>query len=158
MTQKTVLAFPAICAFALGIALNMHKPEPPPKTALIPNQYLVSEFNLVNFWAPWCPPCVEEIPELNKIHLEYKQHGLSVVGIAIDTEENVNAFEEKVALLYPSFAEPHLGNTLMESAGNPHGALPFTILVNRKGDVLYRYTKGILHYEDAEQLFKPLIK
>lgn len=57
---------------------------------------------LVNFWATWCGPCVEEMPALQSLHNKFKDRGFSVVGIAVDdTEENVRETIRRFGITYP---------------------------------------------------------
>ena len=57
---------------------------------------------LVNFWATWCAPCIEEMPALQSLHNKFKDRGFQVVGIAVDdTEENVRETIQKFGITYP---------------------------------------------------------
>jgi peroxiredoxin len=57
---------------------------------------------LVNFWATWCAPCIEEMPALQSLHVKFKDRGFQVVGIAVDdTEENVREVVQRYGITYP---------------------------------------------------------
>jgi peroxiredoxin len=57
---------------------------------------------LVNFWATWCAPCIEEMPALQSLHAKFKDRGFQVVGIAVDdTEENVREVVQRYGITYP---------------------------------------------------------
>ena len=56
---------------------------------------------LVNFWATWCPPCVEELPLLNAFYREQQARGWTVVGVAIDQPSAVRSFTQKLPLAFP---------------------------------------------------------
>jgi thiol-disulfide isomerase/thioredoxin len=91
---------------------------------------------LVNFWATWCPPCVEEMPDLERI---YQQNcASSVVGIAIDNAANVQAFLRSTPVNYPIILAGLESSALMRSLGNTSGGLPFTVLVSPHGEVGFR--------------------
>lgn len=57
---------------------------------------------LVNFWATWCAPCIEEMPALQSLHNKFKDRGFQVIGIAVDdTEENVREALQRYGITYP---------------------------------------------------------
>ncbi len=57
---------------------------------------------LVNFWATWCGPCIEELPALQKLHQKFQARGFQVVGIAVDdTLENVKEVVQRYGITYP---------------------------------------------------------
>ena len=57
---------------------------------------------LLNFWATWCAPCIEEMPALQSLHTKFKDRGFQVIGIAVDdTEENVRETIQKFGITYP---------------------------------------------------------
>jgi thiol-disulfide isomerase/thioredoxin len=90
---------------------------------------------ILNFWATWCPPCVEEMPELGHLQRSYGEAGLQVVGIGIDQAARIKAFEERMALGYPLLVAGAAGAELGRRFGNPSGALPFTVVLDRSGRV-----------------------
>jgi peroxiredoxin len=62
---------------------------------------------LVNFWATWCPPCVEEMPSLEKLHRTLGPEGLAVVGVSVDEDEAaLRAFVQKVGVTFPTLRDP----------------------------------------------------
>ena len=57
---------------------------------------------LINFWATWCAPCMEEMPALQALHAKFKDSGFQVIGIAVDdTEENVREALQRYGITYP---------------------------------------------------------
>ena len=93
---------------------------------------------LVNFWATWCPPCVEEMPELNGFDAEFRARGLQIVGIGIDSASNIREFSDKTPMSYPLLVAGASGLELVRRLGNTSGALPFTVIVDRAGQVTWR--------------------
>jgi thiol-disulfide isomerase/thioredoxin len=92
---------------------------------------------VVNFWASWCPPCVEEMPALDKIAQEYATKNVLIVGIGIDSPSIVREFLEKTPVSYPIVIGGLEGSNLSKQMGNTQGALPFTVIVNSKGKSIY---------------------
>jgi len=91
---------------------------------------------VVNFWATWCPPCVEEMPDLQRVHDEYADRGVTVVGLGIDNPSALKRFRDEYLLSLPLYAAGASGSELGRALGNPSGALPYTILVDRKGRIV----------------------
>ena len=88
---------------------------------------------VVNFWASWCPPCVEEMPTLDKLQAEFKGQNVLFVGIGIDSPSNIREFLEKTPVSYPIVIGGLEGSNLSKQMGNSQGALPYTIIINAQG-------------------------
>lgn len=93
---------------------------------------------LINFWATWCPPCVEELPLLDAFYRENKVKGWQVVGIAVDKLAPVQAFLARQPLAFPVALAGMEGLNLSKNLGNQAGGLPFSVLVGRDGSILHR--------------------
>jgi hypothetical protein len=93
---------------------------------------------LMNFWATWCPPCVEELPLINAFYQENKANGWQVLALAVDKLAQVNAFLDKTPLAFPVGMAGFGGTELSRQLGNLTGALPFTIALDRQGNILQR--------------------
>ena len=94
---------------------------------------------VLNFWATWCPPCIEELPLLDRFNRENAANGWQVVGIAADNAPAVKRFLAKSPLSFPSPLAGLAGVDLSRSLGNLSGGLPFTVVVNRKVEVAVRH-------------------
>lgn len=93
---------------------------------------------IVNFWATWCAPCVEEMPDLQQVRDEFAGKGVEVLGIGIDNAKNIVEFRDRFAIRFPLFVAGSGGSELARALGNQAGALPFTVLVSRDGQVIQR--------------------
>ena len=94
-------------------------------------------YTILNFWATWCAPCVEEMPMLSKFYNKTKMEGISVIGLAIDNEKNVKEFLEKIEVDHHLLVAGTKGTNIMEKIGlNPSNSLPFTIMFDKNFDVL----------------------
>ena len=88
---------------------------------------------VVNFWASWCPPCVEEMPTLDKLQQEFLSKNVLFVGIGIDSPSNIRQFLEMTPVSYPIVIGGLEGSNLSKQMGNAQGALPYTIIINVQG-------------------------
>jgi thiol-disulfide isomerase/thioredoxin len=88
---------------------------------------------VVNFWASWCPPCVEEMPTLDKLQAEFKTQNVLFVGIGIDSPSNIRQFLEKTPVSYPIVIGGLEGSNISKQMGNAQGALPYTVIINTQG-------------------------
>lgn len=91
---------------------------------------------LLNFWATWCPPCVEEMPLLARFHRDHRSAGWQVIGLAVDREKPVQEFVAAKGIDFPIALAGHEGMSLSRSLGNAAGGLPFSIAFGRSGTVL----------------------
>ena len=93
---------------------------------------------VVNFWATWCPPCVKELPELDRFQADHAARGWQVVGIAIDSPAAVRQFLGRQPLRFPVGLAGLEGTELARQLGNAAGGLPFTVVLDREGRVVRR--------------------
>lgn len=93
---------------------------------------------IVNFWATWCPPCIEEMPELSDLNRELSPRGVQMVGIGIDSASKIAEFSKRHPVSYPLVVAGMGGTELARQFGNTAGALPFTVLINRSGGIAHR--------------------
>lgn len=105
---------------------------------------------LLNFWATWCPPCVEELPMLNAFYREHAAKGWQVLGLAIDQPSAVRKFLARIPLDFPVGLAGLGGTDLGRSLGNLTGGLPFTVVLGGEGKVLHR-KMGQITLADLQQ-------
>ena len=87
---------------------------------------------VVNFWATWCVPCVEEIPAFSRVQTEFA-NSVSFVGIGIDSPSNIATFEKKIQPTYPLLVAGATGTELARAFGDTSGSLPFTVVIGADG-------------------------
>lgn len=102
---------------------------------------------LINFWATWCPPCVKEMPELDRFHRAFAPKGWKVIGLAIDGPTPVKEFLAKVGVGFDIGLAGFGGTELAQALGNTSGGLPFSVLIDAKGRVQHR-KMGATHYDE----------
>jgi thiol-disulfide isomerase/thioredoxin len=151
--QKAPIHEPAVIRFAKDPI-----PTPP---------FLVSDLNgnsistvalkgkviLVNFWATWCPPCRQEIPELVELQEKYKNR-LQIIGVSMDEDaspQEVNAFAAKAGINYPVV----MGRDIAKEYGGVP-ALPTSFVVNKNGGVVQKHV-GLLDKDQAETEIRALL-
>lgn len=93
---------------------------------------------LLNFWATWCPPCVKEMPELDRFQSEFASKGWQVLGLAIDGPTPVKEFLAKVPVGFGIGLAGFGGTELAQALGNAAGGLPFSLLIDAQGRVRHR--------------------
>ena len=111
---------------------------------------------LVNFWATWCAPCRDEIPMLVSLREKFSVDGFEIVGIAVDTVPNVREFVDKYQIPYPILMANAEGIGLMQKLGNTAGALPYTVVLDRRGVIVNRKL-GILRRGEVERQIKEML-
>ena len=95
------------------------------------------KYTILNFWATWCAPCVEEMPMLSEFYNKTKMEGISVIGLAIDNRNNVKQFLQKIKVDHHLLVSGAKGTTIMEKIGlNPSNSLPFTIMFDENYNLL----------------------
>jgi thiol-disulfide isomerase/thioredoxin len=93
---------------------------------------------LINFWATWCPPCLRELPEIDRFHREFGPRGWQVLGLAIDGPTPVREFLARVKIGFPTVLAGMEGTELVNHLGNPQGGLPFSVMIDAAGQVRQR--------------------
>ncbi len=102
---------------------------------------------LVNVWASWCGPCVEEMPELQRFHAAQGANGTQVVGIALDDEAAVRDFLRRVPVDYPILVDAAGPADAGVRLGNPKGVLPYSVLLAADGTVIKQRIGPFAHGE-----------
>ena len=110
----------------------------------------------LNFWATWCPPCLKEVPEFVSLQEKYQAAGLQFVGVALQRPEEVREFVAEHGMNYPVLTGELEVIKLAESYGNHIGALPYTVIIDRSGQVAH-VKPGVLPTEEAESIINRLL-
>ena len=91
---------------------------------------------LINVWASWCGPCIEEMPELDRYARSQGKQGVQVLGLALDTPENIHEFLARVPVRYPILLDMPGPADASVWLGNRKGVLPYSVLVGADGRIL----------------------
>jgi thiol-disulfide isomerase/thioredoxin len=154
--KRAVAVLLALAALAAGIALAWRQLQPaqPADGAAVSALRLLGSgalkapdgnaFNppglgertvVLNFWATWCPPCVDEMPELDRF--AQGEPAVQLIGVAIDSPSNVREFLKRTPVSYPIALAGMEGSGMMRDLGNTAGGLPFTVIVDREGRIRF---------------------
>jgi thiol-disulfide isomerase/thioredoxin len=109
---------------------------------------------IVNFWATWCEPCRREIPLLKSLHTEYAKNGLEIVGIAVDSHDDVARYASAHGIAYPVLLGER-GGLEAASAFGMDVVLPFSVFADRAGHIV-ALKVGELRPEEAHEILSGL--
>jgi thiol-disulfide isomerase/thioredoxin len=94
---------------------------------------------VLNFWATWCVPCREEMPELSALYDAHKNNNVVVLGVAIDDAAAISSFIKDTKVSYPLFAADMQGMEIATNLGNNKDVLPYTVIIKADGSVAKTY-------------------
>jgi thiol-disulfide isomerase/thioredoxin len=168
-TRRSLFAITALVTLILGVAIGFWRYQPSPVTAPadwvfeldFPNtagervrlDSTRGRLTVVNFWATWCPPCIEEMPDLSRIHADLSPSNIKVIGLAIDSPSNVREFMSSRVFSYPLLITGAAGSEIARKLGNSIDALPYTVLIDEKGRVINQKT-GRIHEDELRSWIK----
>ncbi len=109
---------------------------------------------LLNFWASWCRPCLEEMPALARAQQKFSEHAPIVVGIAMDEPAHVRAFLTAHPVNYPILIGQMTPPSTSLQLGNTRQLLPYSVLIDADGRILATHA-GPLSAAQLEQWLLP---
>lgn len=98
---------------------------------------------VVNFWATWCAPCREEMPHFVRAQVNQGANGLQFVGIAVDSVDKAKQFAGEIGVNYPILIGGYGAIELSRALGNSVGALPFTVVLDRRGELAWTHLGAV---------------
>ena len=161
--MKNFLIFIGLIIISLVLFLQFQEPE---DQTIVMSEFSLKNINgemisieeykgkktLINFWATWCRPCRKEMPMLNGVYLSENPSELSVVGIAIDKPEKVLQFVAELGIDFPIMIGQSDAYDIMKELGNEALTLPYTILIDNSGEVIWSKNTELKHSDMDEVL------
>ena len=161
--MKNFLIFIGLIIISLVLFLKFQEPE---DQTIVMSEFSLENINgemisieeykgkktLINFWATWCRPCRKEMPMLNGVYLSENPSEFSVVGIAIDKPEKVVQFVAELGIDFPIMIGQSDAYDIMKELGNEALTLPYTILINDTGEVIWSKNTELKHSDMDEVL------
>ena len=161
--MKNFLIFIGLIIISLVLFLQFQEPE---DQTIVMSEFSLENINgemisieeykgkktLINFWATWCRPCRKEMPMLNGVYLSENPSEFSVVGIAIDKPEKVVQFVAELGIDFPIMIGQSDAYDIMKELGNEALTLPYTILIDNSGEVIWSKNTELKHSDMDEVL------
>lgn len=107
---------------------------------------------ILDFWAPWCPPCKREIPDFIALQKQYESRGLQIIGIGLDQQENVASFARENGINYPVL----IGDDDISKLYGGISGIPTTFIIDKEGNVSSRF-EGFNDKTVFEEAIKKLL-
>ncbi|MDA0236958.1 MAG: TlpA disulfide reductase family protein [Proteobacteria bacterium] len=150
MTRRLFVTCVVIASVVAGILLSNSRPELDERAFrgaqraqfkdLSGNWQQISSwegsYRIVNFWATWCPPCLEEIPLFVRLQDEFGDRNVTFIGIALDDVDRVREFVGDNEINYPILIGSGDALRISEILGNQRSGLPFTVFLSPSGDLV----------------------
>lgn len=153
----------SLCLFVFAPVYALEQDEPVPDFTLkslegenLRLEELRGQVVLINFWASWCGPCRQEMPVLQKIHERYEPLGFTVLGVNVDEDpEKAKSIASRMTLDFPLLLDTNQDVSEQYDVN----AMPFTVLVDRDGNVNYVH-RGYRPGDEADYVnrLKPLLR
>ncbi|MCO4089404.1 MAG: TlpA family protein disulfide reductase [Limnohabitans sp.] len=165
--RRNLLLGAGAAATVAGVGLALRRFEPEELNDVVSHSFWEQQFEttgggslsmtqfkgqrlLLNFWATWCPPCIEELPMIDAFWRENNRIGYQVLALAIDQPSAVRRFLARHPLAFPVGLAGLEGTSLAKSLGNTVGGLPFTVFFRPDGSI-WRQKMGQITAEDLTQ-------
>jgi len=171
MKTRLLIVLAAVLALLAGVAVRMQQARlEQPATLSAELQFSfpdvkgqpqsVSQWRgkilVLNFWATWCPPCLKEIPEFMQWQQEFAAKGVQFVGIALDEQQAVADYLQESPVNYPMLVAGDAGSVLARQLGNIINAVPFTVIIDSRGQIVHRQP-GEMRREEFLRVVRPLL-
>ena len=127
---------PSLPPAALNALFSSHLPDQ--HGEIQPLEQWRGKTLLINFWASWCPPCREEIPDLARLHRARTANSPQIIGISVDLADKSQTIALAAGADYPLLLGGEAGIDLLRALGNPAMALPYTLVIDPQGKIIFQ--------------------
>ena len=172
LRQSALYALAALLALGVGVGVARHVYAPDTSKTHAPESlwamrlpdqmgaaHTLSQWRgkvlVLNFWATWCPPCREEIPDFIALRARYHARNVEILGIAIGATAPVKAYATEMNIPYPVLIGEGPAHELARTLGNTTGALPYTVVIDPAGKIVHRHL-GRLPRARLEAILAPI--
>ena len=90
---------------------------------------------ILDFWAPWCPPCRREIPDFVSLQNQYTSRGLQIIGVGLDQTNNIASFVQQYSINYPVV----VGDDAISNLYGGVSGIPTTFIIDRQGIIINKF-------------------
>ena len=163
-----LIAVTALVAVTAGVILSNPEPAMDQDAALIAQRAIFTapdgerfsvdswagQYRIVNFWATWCPPCLEEIPLFIRLQERFVDNNVTFIGIAVDKVDLVRSFVEANGVNYPILVGSGDALEVSKIMGNYRAGLPYTVFLDPNGVILERHFGVVPESKIAEFVSK----
>ena len=170
MRHKAVFLCAAFIALAVGFVAYQYRIPVPQKEQQVLHRFTLPDVSgvvhdidqwkgkvlVINFWATWCPPCLEEIPEFIRLQQSMGSKGLQFIGIAVDDAGPVEDFMATLKINYPVLIAGPEGTNLSVRFGNTLRIVPFSIVVDRTGRIRHSH-HGVFRPDQVRDKVAPFL-
>jgi thiol-disulfide isomerase/thioredoxin len=143
---------PKVIASSMQVIADLKLTDLDGKTAQLPGK---GRYRIVNYWASWCGPCIEELPLFNHYAADAKVSTPMIIGIGLEEETVISSYLSDNPSKYANFVEYTDDDDSSHALGNSSGTIPYTILISPEGKLLKQRNGAFSSVEELKSFAQP---